>query len=77
MLASWLVSRDLVALGKRIAAARVALGLSQRAFAAEIGVHHVTVADWERGKAEPNLAHLQKVAARTSRPLDWFIGEAA
>ena len=66
---------DLVSLGKKIAAARVLLGLSQRAFAAEIGVHSVTVADWERGKAEPTLAHLRAVATRTRHPLEWFLPE--
>lgn len=74
---SWLVAKtDLSALGKKIAFARNALGLTQKGLATEIGVHWVTVADWERGKAEPTLAHLRAVAQHTDRALEWFL-EAA
>jgi transcriptional regulator with XRE-family HTH domain len=67
---------DLSALGKKIALARKDLGLTQKGLAAEIGVHWITVADWERGKAEPTLENLRAVAERTQRALEWFL-EAA
>lgn len=39
-----------------LVALRLAVGLSQRALALELGVTEHTVRNWERGRAEPRLS---------------------
>lgn len=41
--------------GNRIRERRIALGLSQRAFAKKLGIDPTTVYAWEKGIAEPRV----------------------
>lgn len=43
--------------GAEIAAVRVALEMSQVTFSRLVGVHHMTVSKWERGRASPSTFH--------------------
>jgi len=45
----------------RLKAARIAAGLTRRQLATRIGVHPGTVAEWERGEAQPISASGQRV----------------
>ncbi len=47
----------------RLRAARKQLGLSRRGIAAELGCDVRTLARWERGDFEPNVATIAKLAA--------------
>lgn len=51
-------------LGKNIAEARKAIGLTQEQLAADVGVSKVTVARWETGAREPTLKNIYQLAAR-------------
>jgi DNA-binding transcriptional regulator YiaG len=47
---------------ERIAALRAALGLSQAAFAGELGVRQQTVSEWETGRYQPRGATARMLA---------------
>ena len=49
-------------LGAAIAARRRAVGLSQKQLAERIGIHEVTLSEWERGLRAPNASKLARVA---------------
>jgi transcriptional regulator with XRE-family HTH domain len=51
------------------------LALTQREFAALVGVEPVQVSRWENGKAEPRLAQVRKLAEVTGRPVSWFFDD--
>jgi transcriptional regulator with XRE-family HTH domain len=54
-------------------------GLTEAAFAARVGVTHVTVHRWRRGLARPDWKHLDAIARETRgsvAPLD-FLSAAA
>lgn len=40
---------------------RRSLFMTQHEFAKKIGVHFITVSDWENGKRNPSLKHLKKI----------------
>lgn len=45
--------------GAEIKEIRRSLFMTQQEFAKKIGVHLVTVSDWENGKRNPSLKHLK------------------
>src|SRR3954462_7351745 len=51
-----------VKLGEAISARRRAVGLSQKQLAEKVGVHEVTLSEWERGLRLPNATKLARVA---------------
>ncbi|MDR3562111.1 MAG: helix-turn-helix transcriptional regulator [Negativicutes bacterium] len=59
-------------LGDRIKEARGSL--TQKEFAAKIGVDNTTVASWEIGRREPDLDSLIKIAEMSGVSLDWLAG---
>lgn len=61
-------------IGPRIAEARNAVGHTQAALAAEIGVHEMTVSRWERGLIEPCSGHLIALADALDCTTDWLLG---
>lgn len=62
-----------VNIGRRIASARIELGLSQEEFAERIGVNMYTLRAWEQGRHAPKYDALMKIAEKTSKPLEWLI----
>lgn len=57
---------------RRLADARNARGLSQADLADEIGAGQSTVATWERGKNEPDLKTIEKLAKVLDKPPEWL-----
>lgn len=55
-----------------IAAARVNAKMNQREFAEFIGVDVSTVANWEKGKTEPNVSQLRKISEVSGIPMDFI-----
>jgi transcriptional regulator with XRE-family HTH domain len=49
---------------------------SQQHLADTIGVHVITVSQWERGKSAPTVANLRAIAEATGKPLSYFTGDA-
>ena len=49
-------------LGQRIRRLRKAQDVTMEAFARQVGVSYVSVSEWERGQATPNLESLYKIA---------------
>lgn len=47
-------------------------GVSQATFSHKIGVHWVTVSNWERGKGVPSLDNLMAISVVTDKPLSFF-----
>lgn len=70
-------------IGERIKAARLEMPyengrwISQATFADKLGVHWVTVSNWERGKSPPTVRNIQAIATVTGKPLDFFLAEEA
>lgn len=62
-------------LGERLREARRAVGLSQEAAAAHLGVPRPTISYIEAGKREVGGLELAKLAALYGRSLNWFIKE--
>jgi transcriptional regulator with XRE-family HTH domain len=48
----------------------------QMAFADKVGVHWVTISQWERGKQAATLANLRRISEVTGKPLEFFTGDA-
>lgn len=44
-----------------IKAARINMGLAQKAAASEIGVSNKTLSNWENGKSFPNVQQIEKL----------------
>jgi transcriptional regulator with XRE-family HTH domain len=66
--------------GDRLAAARVARGLSQEEVAAQLGVRQRTLRSWEDDQAEPRANRLQMLAGVLGVSLRWLMtgmGEGA
>lgn len=49
---------------------------SQQHLADAIGVHVITVSQWERGKSTPTLSNLRAIAEATGKPMSYFTGDA-
>ncbi len=64
--------KDRVWTSLRVARLRKLLGLSQAAFAAELGVRQQTVSEWETGHYEPRGASVRMLRhlAEDSEPYD-------
>lgn len=64
--------------GQRIAAAREERGLTQRAFAAQLGWPHGTLANYESGRRRLTLAQLTHIARTLGRsPASFLINSPA
>lgn len=48
--------------------------LSQVALGEKIGVRYTTIGDWERGRAEPSICYLDKLATAFDVSVDYLIG---
>lgn len=64
---------SLIALGVRLRIARDVLGISQGELAAEIPIRRASIADWERGRAEPGALSLGRAARHLGVSLDWLV----
>lgn len=49
--------------------------VSQQALADRIGVHVITVSQWERGKSQPTVSNLMAIAEATGQPMEYFTGD--
>lgn len=49
--------------------------ISQATFADKLGVHWVTVSNWERAKSPPTLSNLRAISDLTGKALDFFLLE--
>lgn len=58
--------------GENIAAARKAMGLTQRELAAVVETEGFAVSRWERGTVKPSDKNLAALAAALQRDLAWF-----
>lgn len=59
-----------------LAAARVNAGMNQREMAEYMSVDVSTIANWEKGKSEPNATQLRKISEVSNIPMDFiFIPE--
>lgn len=61
------------AVGRRIAEARHAAGLSQAALAAAVGVSRSAVAQWETGRAGQLRANLARIGAALGVSASWLL----
>lgn len=50
--------------------------VSQQTLADRIGVHVITVSQWERGKSAPTVANLMAIADATGQPMEFFTGDS-
>ncbi|MBR1747074.1 MAG: helix-turn-helix transcriptional regulator [Clostridia bacterium] len=48
--------------------------LSQKALASALGTTNSSVCDWERGRSQPDLDHLSKIADYFDVSCDYLIG---
>lgn len=49
--------------------------LSQQGLADRVGVHVITVSQWERAKSTPTVENLAAIARETQKPLSFFMGD--
>ncbi len=67
---------DLAArIGRRIAARRAELSLTQGQLAAQVGtdaVNNQRISDWERGVNRPSDRYMAEIASALDRPVAWF-----
>ena len=65
-------------IGDRIAAARQARGMSQKALSAAVGTAQTTISSWERNRTEPTRNDVERVAlALGLKPSELELGAAA
>lgn len=50
--------------------------VSQQALADRIGVHVITVSQWERSKSSPTVANLMAICEATGKPMEFFTGDS-
>lgn len=67
---------DLTIFGQRLKKLRQELGLSQRDFAARIGVTASALSSYEKGTMNPSLAVAVNAASEFGESLDWLCGLA-
>lgn len=65
-----------IALGRVLRSHRIGLGLSQEAFAAEVGVHRTYVGSVERGERNVSIDNLLRLAGALAIRLSDLIGQA-
>lgn len=58
-------------IGRRLAAARAALGLDQAALANAIGSTGTALGNWERGERLPNALAMSRLEQRFGVPMGW------
>lgn len=58
---------------KRIVALRDALGLSQKAFAADLKISQKTVSYWEQGRNEPQISVVRTICNKYGVNIDWMV----
>jgi DNA-binding XRE family transcriptional regulator len=54
----------------RLAAVRANAHKTQEEWAKELGVDKQTVCNWENGKGEPKMSHLQRMSELSGIPMD-------
>ena len=59
-------------LARRISSARTNAHLSQQELGASIGVSDKSISAYEKGRSQPPLKNLQKIADATHHPLTYF-----
>ncbi|MCR4819304.1 MAG: XRE family transcriptional regulator [Fretibacterium sp.] len=62
-------------IGARIKAVRKSLGISQEELAEKAGVHHNTIARWEREELDPRRASIVKLASALHTTVAYLTGE--
>ena len=62
-------------MGDQLRAVRQELGMSQREFAAYLGVAQPYISEFEKGGVSPFYLQLVKLAARCGKPVSFFIYE--
>ena len=60
-------------IGKRIKEVRKKQGLDQDSFGTEIGVSATSISGWEKGRRQPRLEHIVKIAKMTHTSLDYIV----
>lgn len=60
--------------GRRLREARRAAGLSQADVGVRLGISHVAVGDWERGRSLIGLDQLLAVCEMLGRPVSFVVG---
>jgi len=60
--------------GKRLKEARTKKGLTQKNVAASTGLVRATLANWEIGRAEPDLESIKILADFYNVPIDYLLG---
>lgn len=66
---------ELTLLAKRIRAARENAHLSQQALGENIGLSDKSISAYEKGRSQPPLESLRKIADATNHPLTYFTQE--
>lgn len=66
-------SNDSATFGDRVAAAREALGMTQKALAARLGVAIKTIEKWEDDLSEPRANKLQMLAGVLNVSMPWLL----
>lgn len=64
---------DIDGLGGRIATARTTAGLTQAQLARTLEVSQAELSRWERGRVEPRLGALTKIAEACGVSIDWLV----
>lgn len=64
-----------MSIGKQIRYVRKQRSMDQESFAAQIGIHRVTLSNYERDKDSISLDVIRRIATVTKRPLAWFFLE--
>lgn len=65
---------DTITLGRTIAEARHACGLTQRELAAKVGVTAQAVSKWERGESCPDISILDEIAESLGVSVSYILG---
>jgi transcriptional regulator with XRE-family HTH domain len=66
------LQKSLSILAKRIRAARENAHLSQHALGNSIGLSDKSISAYEKGRSQPPLENLRKIADATNHPLNYF-----
>lgn len=66
---------ELTELAKRIRLARKAAQFSQQTLGQTIGISDKAISSYEKGRSQPPLQNLQKIADATHHPLTYFTQE--